>query len=345
MVDAGPFARNRRFDRRTFRRRWCNCFARNCSKPLSRQHSTSSGNLRGIIYIEAGTYPITTSGVGSSSNPASQSAIDYGQSVNILGYDSTNGRGNKPSTYPILQSQSGYTGRVYYGRYSSNASYNFGKIAWLELDGNGLPGSNVPVCASPSEAWQCVIKGPKGGDCASGGSYWGCHIDATGMNSYKSALKGSAHYCYVNANAYRTYALFSGSGYNSIFRGGTSSYPVVRLSRHSNLVGCRVYSHSSAADLIYGNLTQHQTVMHNVFVGTGSQTLWSSTPSGLWHGSIFRKNFYFGCTNQGLSGMSGAIVAEEPTLLSQDPFVDAANDDFTFDSTGPDYNTILGGKR
>lgn len=306
---------------------------------LSVYHYTSS-NLRGVTYIESGTYPITSTG-SSTASPASGCSIDFGVYQNIFGYDSSNGRGNKPTTKPILQSQSGFTGRVYYGRYGSAASYNFGKIAWLELDGNGLPGTNVPVCDTPSEAWECTIKGPKGGPCARIGEYWNCDIDATGMNPYQTALQGTAYYCFIASNSYRTYALFNASAYHCVIRGGTSNYPVVRMERHQNLIGCRVHSWSTGTPLLAASLGQHQTIMNNIFIGTGTQNLFDATPSGTASGVIFRNNYYYGCTNQGVSGLTSQGVVENPIALSQDPFTDAASQNYTLDPTGADYATIL----
>lgn len=300
----------------------------------------TGSNLRGKIYIESGTYPITSAG-SITSNPVSGCSINYGAFLNIYGYDSTNGRNNKPASYPILQSQSGYTGRVYYGHYSGNASYNFGKIVWLELDGNGLPSSGTPVCQTPSEAWECTIKGPKGGGCASGGSYWHCHIDATGMNAYQTAMTGTAYYSFIASNSYRTFAVFNGSALFCVIRGGTSSYPVVRMARHTRLIGCRVHSWSGPALLDSGSFSHHQTIMNNIFVGTGTQNLFSSAPTVTANGTIFRNNYYYGCTNQGISGMTNDVVLENPIALSQDPFTDSANQDYTLDPTGADYTTIL----
>ena len=301
----------------------------------------TGSNLRAVVYIQSGTYAITNN-TTATPVPASGCYIKNARNSNIYGYDSTNGRGSKPTTYPILQSQSSYTGNVYHGGYSGNASYNFGKIMWLELDGNGLPGSGVSVCSSPSEAWECTIKGPKGGACAQSGQYWHCTIDGNGMNAYQAALTGFGYYCYINSGSYRAYALNGSGAFHSVLRGGTSSYPVVRVSRHGSLVGCRVYSISSASHLIHPP-TQHQTVLNNIFVGgSGTPNLFNGTPSGNWSGTVFKGNYYYNCNNQGLSGLtSGFADFEEAVALSQDPFVDAANGDFTLDSSGADYTSVL----
>ena len=301
----------------------------------------TGNNLRSIVYIQSGTYAITNN-TTATPVPASGCYIKNARNSNIFGYDTANGRGSKPNTYPILQSQSSYTGNVYHANYHSNASYNAGKIAWLELDGNGLPGSGTAVCYAPSEAWECIIKGAKGGACAQAGEYWHCIIDATGMNPYQAALTGMGYYCYINSGSYRAYGINGGGAFHSVVRGGTSSYPVVRINRHGRLVGCRVYSISSGSAPIHPP-TQHQTIMNNIFVGgVGTPNLFSGTPSGSWFGTIFRGNYFYNCNNQGLSGLiPGYVVAEEAVALSQDPFVDAANGDFTLDSSGADYTSVL----
>ncbi len=298
----------------------------------ARVHGT--GNHRGFVWIAEGTYGITNS---NSSSADVGSKLHYSQ-CSAQGYNIATGRGATPATLPVLQLQSSFTGPIADILYSSNASYNSGGLAFLDFDGNGLNGNQIACVYNASETFGIKVRNYGNGRGVSGGKHYHGVFDGTLSDTYRVPVQyATVYYSLVKSNSFRTTALYDSSAYFSVIRGGTSSYPTISLGRHGQLIGCRVYSPDCVCMQPIGG---HNLVQNNIFVGDGSKDFWNGSTAVNLSFSMMQNNYYYGLNNVSTSsyiqGVGGWI--EDPVALSADPFVDAANDDYTLDSSGSDYS-------
>ena len=315
-------------------------------------HYKGTGNYRGFVWIESGTYPVVTS---TTSGPVPPSGcMFYFYRSSAQGYDPALGRGPKPSSNPVIQAQSGYTGRAADIGYNGNVSYSTGGLSYIDFDTNGLCTTSGFV-QSPSEAYYCNVYGNSTQDLISGG-YWRFCSMVSRVSSYKAVARyASLDNCYMELlpTAFRAYVGYGFSANNSVLvsRGtGGFQYAAVHLDRHGKLTNCLVYVDGGQAG--FNGIGEHQIVINNVFVCGGTpQQLWRTSSagplSGNWNNVKFHNNYYYGFTNTSLSSVNaipdGAGRVESPIALTQDPFVDSAGGDFTLDSTGADYSSVLSG--
>ena len=313
-------------------------------------HNKGTGNYRGFVWIQSGTYGITNSST-SGGVPSSGCLLYYYRSSGQR-YDPALGRGPKPSSNPVLQSQSGYTGRAAEINYSGSVSYATGGLMYLDFDTNGLCTTSNYI-QNPAEVYYCNVSGSSTQNLVGGGSWYFCDITATSLPSGRSVVYGGSYKnCHIRlSSGNRAVIATSASCDNCVlvsYGTGGFQYWAIRIDRHGKFTNNRIYVSGQAA--IY-NLGQHEIFINNIVVGDGTQDFWRTSggtaPTGDWNNVKCYNNYYYGLNDSTLAGVNavpdGAGRLEDPIALSQDPFVDSAGGDFTLDSTGADYATVLSG--
>jgi|TARA_R100000149_G_scaffold32876_1_gene12608 hypothetical protein len=292
----------------------------------------ASNNRRAVIYIESGTYTISTSTSFTSGTYLNGPRSSY------FGYDQTNGRNQRPTTNPLLQNDSSYSGTILDIHWSTNASYMAGEVSWIDCDGGGYGGT---VVDRPSAMYQSTIQGGTTAQTA-GGSYFDCKILGDSCGSYKKAANGGGYfYCYIDAQGggFRGSA-FSGSGFGNVIVGSTNNggnqYYVATTSRQGYMLNNIIVAKSGAAfpqmdGTFFNNLMLAPSSGRYLF-GSGFT---GGTSDGHW-----ANNYYYGFTGGTPSYVGRDGFYSDPVALSADPCVDLAGGDYTLDPSSAAFSTL-----
>jgi len=300
----------------------------------------ASNNRRGIVYIESGTYTVTNSTAG-----ASQKSIS-GARCHYIGYDQTNGRNSRPTTNPLIQSDSTYTGILASIGYSTNVSYLSGEITWVDFDGRGYNTNNSGVVYLPQLMYQCTVRG------GINRTYTGtfgcvtidCQFYGSGLGSYKRCVNGGHHYfSFIDAeNGGFRAECFYANAYGCVIvgstNGGGNQYYVAGPERQGIMSNCIIVAKTQA-----GMYPADGSFINNLLVSTTtSNWLFRSTNTGGTSTGHAINNYHYGFnTSSGLPVYTGSgSQYASPTALSADPCVDIAGGDYTIDPNSSAWTAL-----
>lgn len=302
----------------------------------------ASNNRRGQIYIESGTYTVTNSTAGASQKSLSGSRCQY------IGYDQTNGRNSRPTTNPLIQSDSTYTGRLANIGYNTNISYVSGEITWVDFDGRGYNTDSGGVVNTPQLMYQCTVRG--GVNAVYLGTHGcrtiDCQFYGGSCATYKTCVSGGHHYfTYVNGEngGYRRNC-FSANGYGCVIvgttNGGGNQYFVANPLRQGILANSIIVAKTQA-----GFTPTDGTFINNLILSTStSNWLYISTLTGGTTTGHVTNNYHYGFNaSSGLPVYTGAASDfSNHIALSADPCVDLAGGDYTIDPNSSAWTTLRG---
>jgi hypothetical protein len=297
---------------------------------------------RSIIYIESGTYTISTTTNGVSNRYLNSARASY------IGYDQTNGRNQKPTTNPVLQSDASYTGKLAQIDYAPQASYFAGEVTWIDFDGRGYCTDSEGVVRRPQMMYQCTLRG--GVNRIYTGLYGcttiDCQFYGNDLGSYRRAVQYGEHYfAYVDAQGGGFRAdCFQANGFGCVFvgttNGGGNQYYVAAPQRQGQLLNSIIVAKTQAATYPADGLS-----CNNLYLSTSTSNylIRSGSTGGTATGHSIN-NYHYGFNTSGgtptYTGREG--YWEDPTLLSADPCVDLAGGNYTIDPNSAAWTTLRG---
>lgn len=278
---------------------------------LGRVVATAANNPAFRVWIKSGTYTMTSS---SNNVPGGRLLLsNYAGNPFIDGYETVRGDLGTP---PVIHAGAITGGTMI--SISLAAGGTAGYVNNLEIDGNnnasisGISYTNNG-CLSYITVKNCPVVGIQ--TSAFPAQY--CYVEncGTGCNSiiYNSWLNG----CTIGVSGSAVHCLITGGTYGA-FIGFTSRY-----------FNCTVYGTSSHG-IYTNNAMRGASVRNCVVVNAGGYAYQSNQTSRT--GGLFKNNYFYNCTSGGIQGSSVWAHYEAPTELTADPFVDAANDDFSLNS-------------